>query len=164
MNKTNLIVAGVHKSATTSLYNYFGSHPMVYRPLKKELHFFTPLVYNKPIGTVNMYASFFSNAEDSIQYLLDVSPSYLYGGNQLIQQIKKYCDKVKVIIMLRNPTNRFVSFYKQGVKRGVIQKNTSLKSFFLESQMAYSKYRQTGIHIDSFVNRSLREGCYADYI
>jgi len=158
---TYLIIPGVHKGGTTSLYKYLGDHDRCYAPLKKELHFFTPLVYNEKIDSLETYYANFKDAKaDDI--LLDVSPSYIYGGDAVINQLK-VLGKVKVLLILRNPAKRFVSFYKQAIKAGRISDKETLSEFYQKSQDAFQQFQEDGILLDNFYNRSLRESCYALY-
>jgi hypothetical protein len=157
-----LIIPGVHKGGTTSLYKYLGDHDRCYAPLKKELHFFTPLVYNEKIDSIETYYENFKDAK-SDDILLDVSPSYLYGGDAVINQLKKL-KKVKVLLILRNPSKRFVSFYKQAIKAGRISGKETLLEFYKKSQAAFKQFQEDGVHLDNFYNRSLRESCYVMYV
>ncbi len=161
-DRKHLIVVGVHKGGTTSLYKYLGDHPSVFKPLKKELHFFTPLVYAKTIGSHERYLENFRGAEEN-QYLLDISPSYLYGGSNLIDQIAKL-GNVRIIVLLREPTARFISFYKQGIIAGKVDKGISLCEFFEISLSEFEHFQKTKEQKDNFFNRSLREGCYSLYL
>lgn len=161
-DKIHLIIPGVHKGGTTSLYNYLSKHPSIHAPLKKELHFFTPLVYQKTIPASAKYSSLFTPKQNE-KYLLDVSPSYLYGTTDVIQAIHRE-GKAKVLLILRNPSDRFISFYKQGISTGRISSNLSLIDFFNASKAAYSVFLESGHQYDTFVDRGIREGMYIDYI
>ena len=164
MNKehTYLIVPGVHKGGTTSLYKYLGDHTACFAPLKKELHHFTPLVYGDQTVALDNYLENFREASDDA-IRLDISPSYLYGGSAVIDEIKKL-GNIQVLLILRDPSKRFVSFYKQGIKAGRISKDESLPAFYEKSRFAFDQYQKDGVLLDNFHNRSLREGCYALYV
>jgi hypothetical protein len=54
IDKTFLIVIGVHKAGTTSFYEYLRGLDQIFTPLKKELHFFTPLVYDNKVVLDNL--------------------------------------------------------------------------------------------------------------
>src|ERR1700743_130181 len=101
----NLIIAGVHKAATTSLFTYLSYHHQVFCPDKKELHYFTPIRYGKPLTDINKYAKYFDKAKDE-RYLLDASPSYFYGVEPLIGKMKEVLPPHKVVVVLREPTDR----------------------------------------------------------
>lgn len=162
-NKTLILVVGVHKAATTSFYEYLSAQKEIFVPSIKELHFFTPLIYNANIQLdIQKYLKHFNHTDK--EYILDVSPSYLYGGNFLIDEIKKYTKKIKVVLIVRDPTERFVSFYKQGIKTGRISAKISLADYFEKCKIEHNEYLQNRIHEDTFTNRGLREGCYSIYI
>jgi len=161
-NNRSLLVAGVHKGGTTSLYKYLGDHPRICQPLKKELHFFTPLVYNEQAGDLETYFSHFNVCSDG-QYLLDVSPSYFYGGSTIIKAIQEL-NQPKIILVLRDPVKRFVSFYKQGINSGRINNNMSFKNYIDISVAEFENFKNSEIQVDSFENRGFREGCYALYL
>ncbi len=158
----SLLVIGVHKGGTTSLYKYLGDHPAICQPLQKELHFFTPLVYGQQTKSIEVYYKNFTSCTDN-QYLLDVSPSYLYGSLELIQAISAL-NEPKIIVVLRNPVERFISFYKQGISSGRIDRKTDLSTYISQAESEFRKFEQDGIQKDTFENRGLREGCYALYL
>lgn len=162
--KKLIVVIGVHKAGTTSFYQYIKGVPSVNVPLKKELHFFTPLVYNHSFTLkVENYFGFFNDSEQI--YLLDVSPSYFYGGSKLINELKKLDMEIYPVLMLRDPATRFVSFYKQGLKTGAINAGTSLEEYFENCKNEHMATKSIGgLPKDNFVNRGLREGCYSQYI
>ncbi len=162
MDKIFLIVIGVHKSGTTSLYKYLGDHSQIFKPLQKEIHYFTPLIYSDTKLNYDSYKKNFSDVKNE-KYLLDVSPSYFYGKIRLINEIKKL-GKQKIILILREPTQRFISFYKQGLKIGEINKNETITEFYHKSNYRFNEYLNSGNISNDFYSRSLREGCYSFYI
>ena len=106
----DFIIIGAMKSATSAIYEYLMQHPQVKRRLPKELHFFT-LDYEKGL---DWYLSQFTyDTEDTIgQKLLigEASPSYL-PSQKAPGRIYKFFPNVKLIISLRNPTDRAISHY-----------------------------------------------------
>ena len=153
-----LIVIGVHKAGTTSLYKYLSEQPLIFRPEKKELHFFTPYVYNNLTIDVSGYNDLFKGSKAD-EILLDISPSYIYGKARLAKALSKQMDSY-YIVMLRDPVSRFVSFYKQSLKRGEIKKSMSLSEFYELSKLEF----ESGVENNIYVNRALREGCYSIYL
>lgn len=162
-NKRFLIVAGVHKAGTTSFYAYLKAQEAINAPLRKELHFFTPLVYDCN-SRINL-SDYLKNFDDKTGSLyLDVSPSYLYGSSVVINKILELQSDVHIVVLLRNPTERFISFYKQGLKTGNIHESTSLREYFNVCKKEFDNYLRFGTVQDSFTNRGLREGCYSHYL
>lgn len=51
----NLIIGGVHKAGTTSLFSYLMDHPKVCGSTKKEIHHYTPLRYDEKVGKLDEY-------------------------------------------------------------------------------------------------------------
>lgn len=157
-----IIVVGVHKSGTTSLFDYLSTNPDIYTPSKKEIHYFTPLVYGKKTDVIDNYLNNYREAKDN-QLCLDISPSYFYGGQKVIDAIKSL-GKVKILLLLRNPTDRLISFYKQGVSLGFINANESFEDYFDKTKKAFDQYTLDHVQLDDFYNRGFREGCYSLYL
>jgi len=65
------------------------------------------------------------------QRYLDATTDYLYSDNtaNLIRQTL-YNDEVKIIFILRNPVDRFVSWYKFAMQDGKIPKKMTLQEYF----------------------------------
>ena len=79
----NLIIGGVHKAGTTSLHTYLSMHPDVCGSLIKELAFLLPSRYHQSVPDDATYSSHFKNHKGE-KYILETTPSYLYGGLPLI--------------------------------------------------------------------------------
>jgi len=163
-NKTFVLVIAAHKAGTTSFYGYLRGQKDVFVPLIKELHFFTPLVYDES-HKVNLeaYYKLFNGIKDE-KYVVDISPSYLYGGRSLIDMIRTIPANIRIALILRNPAERFISFYKQGLKTGAINSNIGIEQYFGECLQEFREYQATGKKKDNFLNRGLREGCYVKYL
>ena len=154
----NLIIAGVPNAATTSLYSYFSKHPEVFTPTKKEINYFRALKYNKELDELHQYEQHFLSSKDE-KYRLDASPQYLYGGDVIISKMKELLPEHKVIIILRNPVDRFISYYNYlFLKRSKIaDKNLSS---FLEKCLSGDKAIANNI----WYSRALYEGNYICYL
>lgn len=121
----DFLIVGAAKSGTSSLANYLNSHPQIFIPEEKELHFFLfandPPIYlkNHILGPVLIwkfedYIKFFQSAKEEV--LGEASVTYLYSRayNTVIKNIKKYhpnWQNLKIIIILRNPIDRAFSQY-----------------------------------------------------
>ena len=72
---------------------------------------------------------------------MDSSPSYFYGGSKIIDYIKKNIPSAKFLLMLRNPVDRFTSYYNFIKSKNIINDdfesffNKSLKKFELRDQL-----------------------------
>jgi hypothetical protein len=118
----NLYVVGAPKCGTTSLHYYLGQHADVFVSQKKELHYFSKDELwrnsNGPgdkyaLRTVTMsdveYLDHFQSAR-GFQYRVDVSPSYLFY-DATSGRIAQKSPEAKIIVMLRNPSQRAYSQY-----------------------------------------------------
>lgn len=156
----NLVVAGVHKAGTTSLFTWLSWHPAIAGSSKKELHYFTPIRYGAQPGPVADYAHYFSGATPAHQYLLEASPSYLYGGAPLATAMETALEAPRILVVLRDPAKRFISFYKHLQSNLSIPENESFAAFMEES----ARYLDVDTIEDEYHQRGLREGRYINYL
>ncbi len=127
-NKPNFLVVGAAKSGTTSLFNYLTKHSDIYIPAVKECRFFSQLPKNyKGLGAEffanngitdeRNYFELFSGYEDKV--CGDISNDYLYYYETSIKNILKYLgNKIKIVIILRNPIDRAYSNYMHHIRDG----------------------------------------------
>ena len=115
--KPNFIVIGAMKSATTSLYTYLKQHPDIFMTKVKEPMFFNNFNQNtdfkvlgnksKKVNSLLDYFSMFSSVENE-SAIGEASPSYIYNENAP-HLIKEHLPDVKIIAILRQPTDRAYS-------------------------------------------------------
>jgi hypothetical protein len=158
----NLLIGGVHKAGTTSLHTYLSMHPQVCGSLIKELAFLLPARYHKPVPDNITYASHFRNYSNE-KYILETTPSYLYGDKSLLDVVdQRLGSDIKVIMILREPKDRFISFYRHCITKLEIPATTTLDEFIQQSVPLNS-----GVRNDDEVNhisQGLVEGDYATYL
>lgn len=161
-NLPNLMIGGVHKAGTTSLHTYLSMHPQVCGSLIKELAFLLPARYNEEVPDNDVYATHFKlyNGE---KYVLETTPSYLYGGLPLINTInERLGNDVKLIFILREPTDRFISFYRHCITKLEIPADTTLEEFISLSHPLTNSIRQSDEI--NHITQGLIEGDYASYL
>lgn len=133
-NKPDFIIIGAMKAATSAIYEYIMQHPRVVYRLPKELHFFT-LNYEKGL---DWYLSQFEFAaiEDSQGKLLvgEASPSYL-TSREAPDLIYRFFPEVKIIVSLRNPTDRAISQYYHQLNR-VKDEHRPIEEAFSDREIA----------------------------
>ncbi|NVJ47609.1 MAG: sulfotransferase [Cytophagia bacterium] len=155
---SNIFIIGVHRAATTSLFRYLSSHPQINSAYKKELHYFTRGIYSgsyqfDPLEYRQLYP-----VANGIK--LEASPSYFYGGKALAQLMNESFIEPRFILILRNPADRFLSFYRHFSSEIQPSKRISIDEFFSKSVQEH----ESKIIADNHVNRAIREGVYADYL
>lgn len=106
----NLIIAGVSKAGTTSLFNYLARHPDVGTSDVKEVRYFTPLRSGKPLEPLATYTAHFPNCSDR-KVVLEATPGYFYGGRAIASAIRASCPGVRVLVSLRTPEERCWSWF-----------------------------------------------------
>jgi len=105
-NKPNFIGIGGQKCATTWMSECLRRHPQIFMSSPKELHFFS----NNWEKGVNWYFNYFKNA-GKYRVRGEFSTSYLYDS-MAPERIKKILGNIKLIAIIRNPVQRFISLYK----------------------------------------------------
>lgn len=106
----NLIIAGVSKAGTTSMFHYLGQHPDVGTADVKELRYFTPLRYGLPVEGLEDYAAHFASCAGD-RYALEATPGYFYGGAALARGMNQVLPDVRVVVSLRQPVERCWSWF-----------------------------------------------------
>lgn len=168
--KKHLIIGGTFKSGTSSLYTYLNQHSQIHGSSIKETGFFVPARYDREIPDVETYYNYFKGAKPE-QWLLEASPGYLYGGDSIIAAMTHSLrGELKLVFMFRNPSDRFISFFKmlsaenvQNVSTLVTDQNLSLEEYF-EQCSAYSPQTNDINEDDDFILNGLRDGCYYDHL
>ncbi len=129
---THLIIGGTTKSGTTSLYQYLADHPQVCGSSMKETRYFLDLDY--PLVSAHRYTSDTSQYFDYFSHrgnknvLMEATPDYLYG-EATPHMINKALQQVQLIFILRNPVERFISWFKFSKQRGLISQQDTLGDF-----------------------------------
>jgi len=147
-NKTFVIIIGANRSGSTSLYNYLGAHPQIVKSHVGMTGYFLDANYPKAEiptkvtisseDTIEKYLTNFPSTKKNI--FLEATPDYLYSKNTAAN-IKAFKQKtnvnLKLICILRNPTERFVSMYKHLIKLDLMPRNINFTSFYNEQNNAY---------------------------
>ncbi|MBL0053322.1 MAG: sulfotransferase domain-containing protein [Bacteroidetes bacterium] len=133
----NFIIAGVHKAGTTSLFYYLSDHPQVLASLDKETNFFGYSKYYTPAHPLEEYYEQFAKYKNE-KIVMEVSPGYFSGGKETAEEIKNKCNNPKILIILRDPVERVISFFNR--KREVFQLSAELSlNEYYEQCQQYSE-------------------------
>jgi hypothetical protein len=159
----DLVIAGVPKAGTGSLFAYLAQHPDICASDVKETGYFNhynPQRHTGPVPPIEVYAKHFAHWNGE-RYALEATPTYSYGGQPVITAMRKVLGKSKIIINLRDPADRLWSAYT--FQRSV-GNNVRIGSFdqYLET---LEQRRRDGIQPaprDGL--HGLHIGFYADYL
>lgn len=146
MPKINFIGIGAQKSGTTWLDACLREHPDIFLHPIKEVHFFDRI---NDLSQVNEYEKSFSSNNEKI--VGEITPSYILNkkSHQLIYQYNK---NIKLIAILRDPTDRAVSQYRMEMSRGTIEFNTGLFDAFIRDLPKYGPIRPRGYYKEQLDN------------
>lgn len=161
LRAANTIIAGVNKAGTTSLFVSLQSHPQVATAAVKETRYFLPARYGRPLEPASVYEAYFAAAGDR-PVRLEATPSYFYGGQPLIDEIVALLGPdVRILVVLREPVSRFVSFFSYQKTRLRIPESMSVEEYLATADR---------LGPDDFADPDQERwfaflgGCYADYL
>jgi len=115
----NLIIAGVTKAGTTSLFNYLAAHPQVCPSTVKEPGFFSVDRRPGPLPPLESYAELVSACSEA-RYRMEATPHYWIGREPVIAAIARTLERPRIIIILRDPVARLWSLFTFYKSRGII--------------------------------------------
>ncbi len=108
----NLIIAGVNKAGTTSIFSYLSAHPEVSPSRVKETQYFLPLRYgDHDLPGIDHYLQFFDPMRNT-KYCMEATAGYFYGGRQVAETIDRTLSDVRIVLIFREPISRLFSFYR----------------------------------------------------
>lgn len=106
----NLLIAGVGKAGTTSLFHYLSQHPQICASAVKEPRYFR-LDDEEELEPIESYARLFAHC-GAQRYVMEASPQYFKGGARSVDLIRATLDRPRVILMFRDPVTRMWSEYR----------------------------------------------------
>jgi hypothetical protein len=118
----DFIIIGAQKCGTTSLYHFLAQHPQLTPSYVKEVHFFDggpdPRIDNFRKGPAWYRAHFpLMKTVSTRQKTFEASPMYIF--NPLVpKRIADLVPEVKLIALLRDPTERAISHYFHERRKG----------------------------------------------
>lgn len=128
--RPNLIIAGVPKAGTTSLFRYLSEHPDICAASVKEIRFFTRHHGRIDETTIREYTQYFP-PEDLRRYRMEASPGYLFRAKDIAEEMRRHLPlETRLIFLLREPVARLISFYlAQTSKVGSIRQSVNFDDY-----------------------------------
>ena len=118
----DFIIAGAPKCGTSSIYYYLSSHPQILLSHKKEIDFYWENYHRG----IDWYRAHFPTITDRADFLTgEASPNYLRFP-QVARRIQDTFPQTKIIILLRNPVDRAISWHYHKLNAGLT--NLDLKT------------------------------------
>lgn len=113
----SLIIAGVPKAGTTSVFDWLNAHPHAHGSAMKETCFFVDPDshafrpdFNSDLG-LDVYRKVFAQDNADTKLLFEATPLYMYSARAL-DQIPQLPSKPKCIFILREPAAQVRSTYQ----------------------------------------------------
>ncbi len=108
--RTDVIIAGVNKAGTTSLFVSLSTHPDVAPSSIKETRYFLPARYGEPLASASVWDDYFADSGDR-PVRLEATPSYFYGGARVAEAIRDRLVNPHILLSFREPVSRAISFF-----------------------------------------------------
>ena len=159
----NLVIVGVPKAGTGSLFAYLAQHPDVCGSDVKEVGYFNhynPWRHTGPVPPIEEYARHWAHAAGE-RYALEATPTYSYGGAPVASALRTVLGRPKIVLILRDPTDRLWSAYT--FQRSV-GNNAGIDSFGEYLDTVEQRYRDGVPMVPKDGMHGLRIGFYADYL
>jgi hypothetical protein len=154
----NLLIAGVPKAGTSSLFRYLAQHPEICAASVKEIRYFKPLrVPDGRLEPLDEYRSHFAHCGGS-RYAMEATPSYCYGGRRMIEAIRDTLDRPRIIISLRNPVDRLWSAYTFQRTKGNLGRTASFEDYVVKCEQ-----KTKGIDTGPYYG-GIQIGLYGNYL
>ena len=139
----NFLIIGAMKSGTTTLYNSLNQHPQVYMSRLKEPSFFAyDGTENFPITNLEDYQALFEGVTDQ-KAIGEASTAYLFSPTATAN-IKNCLPQVKLITILRDPSQRAYSLYLMRYRANQLASSTH-ENNLVDSFAKFVKQGQGGV-------------------
>lgn len=159
----NLLVAGVPKAGTGSLFAYLSQHPDICGADEKEVGYFNYYNPRRNQGTpppLDTYRAHFAHC-GAQRYAVEATPTYSYGGLPVIRAVQDMLESPKIIISLRDPVDRLWSAYTFQRELGNI---TGVRTFEEYLAVCEARKRDGSDLVPRDHLHGLYIGYYADYV
>ncbi len=154
--RVDFLVIGAQKAGTTALHAQLQTHPQLFLPELKELHFFDiDSNFGRFRSNAAAYEAHFEDAEGRVRG--EITPIYLYW-RQAAPRIRRYNPGMKMVAVLRDPIDRAYSHWAMEHARGDEPLGFSEAIRAEPERLARAPFGQHRIH--SYAAR----GDYADQI
>ena len=124
----NLVIIGVAKAGTTSLFRYLAQHSDVCPADVKELRYFSALRYGEPMEPLESYARHFGHCSGE-RYRMEATPGYYAGGRLVAEAIDEALPGAHVLVSFRDPIQRCWSWFRFVRSTARIPKDMSFSAY-----------------------------------
>ncbi len=163
----DFLVIGAQKSGTSSLNKYLNQHPLLFSSsIKNEIHFFDSGIHTQKRDNYERGEAWY-RAHFPLQWsiskesrVFETTPLYIFHPFAA-ERIHKMIPEIKLVALLRNPTERAISHYFM-VKRKYREPLPMLEAFQMEERRQEELLSHTGSRKTLLTDYSYKaRGCYA---
>lgn len=115
MAKADFLIVGAQKCGTTTLHHHLVTHPDLFLPATKEVHFFDDDSRDWTAPDYSDYDAVFSAAEPG-RLCGEITPAYMLH-RRFLERIRVYNPQIRLIAILRDPIRRAWSNWRMEVSR-----------------------------------------------
>lgn len=127
--------------------------------------FFKKVIDSNSDNMYRQYMKLFPRRSNARTVYLEASPQYLLGGREVAEAIKSVLPEVKLIFLLRDPTERLISSYKsQNRKTKSIIGKIDFDSFVSRALATAGQFSVQLTQENRAFRRELMIGQYADHL
>jgi hypothetical protein len=158
----NLLIAGVTKAGTTSLFSYLVQHDDVCGSSLKETEYFSKLLYpDRELAPRREYERYFRHCGDE-RYVLEATPNYWYAGDRLLDTTEDMLGAPRYIISLRDPVERFWSDFTYMKSKVLLPRELSAGDYLSRCE----ELRRDGVEFTEANRyyRTLSTGFYVEHL
>lgn len=130
MERTDVVIAGVNKAGTTSLYVSLAEHPDVAPSAIKETRYFLPARYGDPLPPRQQWEEYFTS---DAPVRLEATPSYFYGGAAVATAMRSVLVNPRIVLVLREPVARAISFFEYQKVRLRFPETMTMEEYLAEA-------------------------------
>lgn len=124
------VAIGPHKTGTSWIYDYLINYQQIALPTKIKETFFFDKKFDRGL---DWYYSHFTY-DDEARKFGEIAPSYFHSL-EAPQRIYQHNPQCKIVVTLREPISRLVSFYLHMKQRGEIKPGVSFLEAFYQKQI-----------------------------
>jgi len=157
----NLVIVGVAKAGTTSLFNYLAQHPDICPSDVKETRDFDPLRFGRALQPIETFAAHFRHWKDE-RYAVEATPAYFYGGRSIASAVRATLPDARVLVILREPADRCWSYFRFEKSRARIPDDMDLESYLDRCEALRAQGVDRLRENRAFLG--LTGGCYSDWM
>lgn len=112
----DFLIVGTQRGGTSSLYRYLRQHPLIRRPLHKEIGYFSRHYGREESWYRGHFPLRWPRSERTLTF--EASPSYLFHPHAPRRAVEAV-PAARVVVLLRDPVQRAFSHYRMNVARRV---------------------------------------------